>query len=176
MKKEKNVKKLNSKEVGKNKIQKLVKVLNIGELLLIALPFVRLGMIIIMVILTMLSGEAIEINQITQELFGTIFVSVSDKVFYNLAIILSCIGYIINILMINNIKKILINLDADKTPFLEKNLVLLNKIKGFVLFDFITMFLGNEFGMNLIAVIVVLGLIAIFKHGIELQKEVDETL
>lgn len=176
MKKEKNVKKLNSKEVGKNKIQKLVKVLNIGELLLIALPFVRLGMIIIMVILTMLTGEAIEINQITQELFGTIFVSVSDKVFYNLAIILSCIGYIINILMINNIKKILINLDTDKTPFLEKNLVLLNKIKGFVLFDFITMFLGNEFGMNLIAVIVVLGLIAIFKHGIELQKEVDETL
>ena len=179
MKKEKKLEKTNSKEGRKNKIQKLIKMLNFGEIFLIAIPLVRLGMIIIMAILTILSGDAVEINQINQELFGTseiIFATFADKVFYTIAIILSCIGYVINILMINNIKKILINLEEDKTPFSEKNLALLDKIKGFVLYSFITVFLGNEFGMNLVAVIVVLALIAVFKHGIVLQQEVDETL
>lgn len=37
-------------------------------------------------------------------------------------------------------------------------------------------FLGNKFGMSLIPLVVVIGLIGVFKHGYKLQQEVDETL
>ena len=69
-----------------------------------------------------------------------------------------------------------LNFYEDKTPFSEKNIVLLDNLKKYVVFNFITLWLGNVFGMNLLPLIVVLTLISAFKHGIVLQQEVDEIL
>lgn len=178
MKKDKKEKEVKSK-VKMNKIQKLAKLLNVGEIMLMAIPIFRLGLILVMAVLGVLGGEKVSLIQISQELFGkseTVFATTFDQIYYTTSIILSCIGYVVNILIINRIKKIFINLDEDKTPFTEKNIKLLDQLKGYALYSFITIFLGNEYGMNIIPVVVVLGLISIFKYGIELQKEVDETL
>lgn len=179
MKKEKNLKKENSKEKDNYEIQKLIKLLNIAEIFLIVVPLVRIGLILITVLLTMASGDVVNIDEITQDLFaGTKMINImaDEEYFGSLAILLSCAGYIVNIKMINTIKKIIINFYEDKTPFSEKNIVLLDNLKKYAVFNFITLCLGNVFGMNLLPLIVVLTLLSAFKHGIALQQEVDEIL
>lgn len=179
MKKEKNLKKEDSKEKNNYEIRKLINLLNIGEIFLIVVPVVRIGLILITVLLTMASGDVVNINEITQDLFTgikPINIMVDEEYLGSLAILLSCAGYIVNIKIINAIKKIIINFYEDKTPFSEKNIVLLDNLKKYVVFNFITLWLGNVFGMNLLPLIVVLTLISAFKHGIVLQQEVDEIL
>lgn len=179
MKKEKNLKKEDSKEKDNYEIRKLINLLNIGEIFLIAVPLVRIGLILITILLTMASGDVVNIDEITQDLFAgikTINIMVDEESLGSLAIFLSCVGYIVNIKIINTIKKIIINFYEDKTPFSEKNIVLLDNLKKCVVFNFITLCLGNVFGMNLLPLIIVLTLISAFKHGIALQQEVDEIL
>ena len=137
MKKEKNLKKVNSKEKENNEIRRLIKLLNVAEIFLIALPLVRIGLIVITVLLTMASGDVVNIDEITQDLFaGTKMINIieDDEYFGSLALFLSCAGYIVNIKIINTIKKVIINFYEDKTPFSEKNIVLLDNEEnlGFV--------------------------------------------
>ena len=179
MKKEKNLKKVNSKEKENNEIRRLIKLLNVAEIFLIALPLVRIGLIVITVLLTMASGDVVNIDEITHDLFaGTKMINITedDEYFGSLALFLSCAGYIVNIKIINTIKKVIINFYEDKTPFSEKNIVLLDNLKRYVVFNFITLCLGNVFGINVIPLIIVLTLISAFEHGIALQQEVDEIL
>ena len=74
------------------------------------------------------------------------------------------------------LKKVIINFYEDKTPFSEKNNVLLSSLKKYFVFNFITLCLGNVFGINLVAFIVVLTMITVYEHGYLLQQEVDEIL
>ena len=104
MKKEKNLENVNSKEKEKKEIPGIVKLLNAVELSLIVIPLVRLGLIIIFALLTMASGEVVNINEISQELFaGTkmINATIDDEDLTSLAMCLSCAGYIVNIKIIN---------------------------------------------------------------------------
>ena len=179
MKKEKNLKNVNSKEKEKKEIPGIVKLLNAVELALIVIPLVRLGLIIIFALLTIASGEGVNINEISQELFaGTkmINATIDDEDLTSLAMCLSCAGYIVNIKIINTIKKVIINFYEDKTPFSEKNNVLLSSLKKYFVYNFITLCLGNVFGINLVAFIVVITLISVYEHGYILQQEVDEIL
>lgn len=172
-------KEMKEKTKETNNIQKLIKFLSFGQAFLIAVPLVRLMLVIIVTVGLMIAGENVTITEVAYEFFNLekpVFTTLKAQVVYYAFVIFSVLGYIINISLLNKIEKILRNTEEAKTPFTENNIVLLDKIKGLVFVSFITMFLGNKFGMSLIPLVVVIGLIGVFKHGYKLQQEVDETL
>lgn len=176
MKKEEN---LTTKEINKKKIQRLRKILSFGETFLITVGFLVVGMAIIVGILVALSGEetsmAIEMSEMTG-MTEIADIEKEDSVEGTITIIFSGIGYVLNILIIDKVRKILMNIEKDETPFTEDNIIILSKIKRIAIISFVTVLLGNEFAIGLIPLIIILALIFVFEHGCELQKEVDETL
>ena len=176
MKKEKN---LTTKEINKNKIQRLRSVLSFGETFLITVGFLIVGMAIIVGVLVSLSEEETSITAEMSEMTGMSEIAnieSEDPADGIITIIFSGLGYALNILIIDKVRKILMNIEKDETPFTENNIVMLNKIKRIAIISFVTVLLGNEFAIGLIPLIIILALVFVFEHGCELQKEVDETL
>ena len=167
------------KEINKKKIQKLRKILSAGETFLMAMGWLIIGMAIIIGILVALSTEettvAYEMSQMIriQEIAD---IGKEEPIKDAITIMSSIIGYVLYIFIIDNIKKMLINIENDETPFSENNIAIFNKIKKLVTISFFTVFFGNEFAIGLIPLVTVLALVFVFEHGYELQKEVDETL
>jgi len=167
------------KESKKKKIQMLRKIISFGEIILMVVPMLIFLISITLAILIGLGAEEVDLATEVNDIVGVAeeeACTQEENIKIYITSIFSIIGYVIYLLIVNKIKKIFINIENEGTPFTEKNIILLNKIKKLVLISFVTIFFGNEFGISLIPVVIVLALIFVFEHGCELQKEVDETL
>lgn len=178
MKKEneiKNESELSTKEINKKSIRKLRKVLSAAEIFFIAIPIVVIALAFITGVIVGLSGEE---TTFEQEMVEMVPVDEVEEVgeLNPLQIFLLCFSYVLYIRIIDNIVKIFKNIEDEESPFTEKNLEILNKIKKLILFSFITTLLGCEIGMGLFAVIIVYAFVLIFEYGCKIQNEVDEIL
>lgn len=178
MKKEKEIKnesESSTKEINKKSIRSLRKVLSAVEIFLIAIPAVFIGFAFIMGLLVGLSGEETTFEQEMVEMVPVDEVEEFGEL-EPLQAILAFFSYILYICIIDNIVKMFKNIEDEESPFTEKNLRILNKIKKLILFSFITTLLGCEIGMGLFAVIIVYAFVLIFEYGCKIQNEVDEIL
>ena len=172
MKKEKE---LSTKEINKKSIQKLRKVLSALEIFLISIPLVLMGLAFIMGLLVGLSGEETTFEQEISEFLTEEQVEEVNAL-NPMQTFLVFFSYVLYIRIMDYIIKIFKNIENEESPFTEKNLELLNKIKKLILFSFITTLLGCELGMGLFAVIIVYAFALIFEYGCRIQNEVDEIL
>lgn len=156
-----------TKDLHIKNIKILRKLLSYGEIFLMMLPM----LFVLITIVTHAFGEAIDL---TTEISWLLQIP-EEKLNLTLFII-SCVGYLINILIINRIGKILENTEKSLTPFTESNVKILGTIKKLSIISFATLFLGSNWGISLIPLIIILALSSVFKYGFILQTESDETL
>ena len=175
---------LNTKEKNRKKFRMLKKVMDFSESLLLAMPIVIIVIFGLGVVLTAQDAnventEKIDIMAEMRVFTKTEDIVENEKVNDVLTIgkfIIYIIGYIMNILIIDNLKRIFENIEKNDTPFTEDNVKHLNVISELAVLGFITRFMGNSIGMSIVPLVIILAITTVFKYGCELQKEVDETL
>ena len=91
-------------------------------------------------------------------------------------IIVAIIGYILTILIADNLAKIFGEVEKQGTPFTENNIKLLKKVNILALILWIAGMMGANSTVGLVFLIVIFAFRSVFEYGYKLQKESDETL
>ncbi|MBR2289591.1 MAG: DUF2975 domain-containing protein [Clostridia bacterium] len=92
------------------------------------------------------------------------------------AIIASLAGYILAILITDNLAKIFGEVEKQGTPFTERNIQLLKRVNIIAIILWIIGMMGVRDTIGLIFVVVISAFRSVFEYGYKLQKESDETL
>lgn len=93
-----------------------------------------------------------------------------------IAAIVSFVGYLLVIMIVDNLAQIFGEVEKEGTPFTENNIKLLKKVNILALILWIAGMMGTKSTVGLVFLIVIFAFRSVFEYGYKLQKESDETL